>query len=319
MVAGPRRYLHSARAALRLEDSSKREVLDELYTHLEDEVEELEEAGLSEEEAARVAAESFGPLKTVVDELNEVHNSSNWWQTAVAALPHLLFALLFASHQWSNVGWLLVVLMSTVGVAVYGWQHNKPTWFFTWLGYALMPLFVVGFFLLEQALRLGSLFSPWWVWVLMVVYFPVILWLFIHILIQVLRRDWLLGSLMALPLPVTVGWFMTAQWQEELLGGDQSSIQSLEPWIALSLLTLSGIVVLFTRLKQRPLKAAALICSGLAILTLIVCSNSGSMSLINLGLLASIMVVLLVGPAVLEHRIPHREAEPWDYRFGQHS
>jgi len=92
----PRRYHGDGGTKLRLDSSSKGEILCELHAHLEDQVEELKEAGFSQEEAVRIAAQSFGPLKTVADGLNEVHNSSNWAQTSVAALPHFLFAMLFA-------------------------------------------------------------------------------------------------------------------------------------------------------------------------------------------------------------------------------
>jgi hypothetical protein len=306
-------HLDRIRANLRLDTSSEKEVLCELYTHFEDRVEELKEAGFSEEEATKAAAQHFGPLKAVAGELNEVHSSINWAQTIVAALPHLLFALLFALHQWSNLSWLSVILISIVGVAIYGWRRNKPTWFFTWLGYALVPLLVIGVFLLEQALNLKTFGASWWVWLIVIVYFPLILWLFIHILLQVLRRDWLLGSLMALPVPAIVGWFMTAQWKEESLGESRHPLYSLEPWIVLSFLTLAAIVILFTRLRQRPLKAGALLAAGLAILILIACSSWGSIGFPNLVLLALVTLLLLLGPALLEHKIPHQEVKAWDY------
>ncbi|MBL7120201.1 MAG: hypothetical protein ISS53_05905 [Dehalococcoidia bacterium] len=313
MSTGPRRYLGDVRTKLRLDSSSKRETLCELHAHFEDQVEELKEAGFSEEEAASIAARSFGPLKEVADELNEVHSSSNWAETLVAALPHFLFAVLFALHQWSNIGWLLIILICTVGVAIYGWQHNKPTWFFTWLGYALIPLLVVGFFLLEHALSMKSLGSGWWVWLLLAVYFPVILWLLIHIIIRVLRRDWLMGSLMALPIPPIVGWFMTAQWKEELLGGGKDTVHSLEPWIALSFLTLAGIVVLFSKLKQRPFKVGALLVCGLGVVILIACSSGGNFGLLNMVVMISIIVFLLLGPALLEHKVVDQDVESLDH------
>jgi hypothetical protein len=308
-----RHHLDRIRANLKLDSSSEKEILCELYTHFEDRVEELEEAGFSEEEATKAAAQYFGPLKAVASELNEVHSSINWAQTITAALPHLLFALLFALHQWSNVSWLSVILISIVGVAIYGWRHNKPVWFFPWLGYALVPLWVVGFILLGQALNLNSLARSWWIWLAVIVYFPIILWLFISILVQTLRRDWLLGSLMALPLPAIVGWFLTAQQDKGLLGESRHPLYDLTPWIVLSFLTLAAIVILFTRLRQRHLKTGVLLAAGLAILILIACSSGGSIGFPNLAVIALITLFILLGPALLEHRIAHQEAEAWDY------
>ncbi len=313
MLTELRHHLDRIRANLKLDSSSEKEILCELYTHFEDRVEELKEAGFSEEEATKAAAQHFGPLKAVASELNEVHSSINWAQTIAAALPHLLFALLFALHQWSNVSWLSVILISIVVVAIYGWRHNKPTWFFTWLGYALVPLLVIGVFLLEQALNLNNLNSSWWVWLIVIVYFPLILWLFIHILLQVLRRDWLLGSLMVLPVPAIVGWFLTAQQEKGLLGESRHPLYDLTPWIVLSFLTLAGIVILFTRLRQRPLKTGVLLAAGLAILILIAFSSGGSIGFPNLVVLALVTLFLLLGPALLERKIAHQEAEAWDY------
>lgn len=313
MLTELRHHLDRIRANLKLDSSSEKEILYELYTHFEDRVEELEEAGFSEEEATKAAAQYFGPLKAVASELNEVHSSINWAQTITAALPHLLFALLFALHQWSNVSWLSVILISIVGVAIYGWRHNKPVWFFPWLGYALVPLWVVGFILLSQALNLNGLAHSWLIWLAVIVYFPIILWLFISILVQTLRRDWLLGSLMALPLPAIVGWFLTAQQDKGLLGESRHPLYDLTPWIVLSFLTLAGIVILFTRLRQRPLKTMVLLAAGLVILILIACSSGGTLGFPNLVVLALITLFLLLGPALLEHRIAHQEAEAWDY------
>jgi len=301
-----------ARSKLRLDPSSRRETLWELRSHFEDQVEELEEEGLSPEEAVGIVAQSFGNVETVADALNEVHNSSNWAQTAIAALPHVLFGLLFALHQWSNIVWLVIILGCTLGVTIYGWQHNKPTWFFTWLGYSLMPLLVVGSFLVEYGLSLNGFASSWWVWLLCSIYFPVILWLFVHIVIQVLRRDWLLGSLMTLPLPAVAGWLMTTQWKEQLLGVGGKGVHGLEPWIALSFLTLGGIVVLFIKFRQRHMKIGALLVSGLAVIILITCS-SGGFGLPDLIVLSLIILLLLVGPALLEHRLVDQDAESLEY------
>jgi len=53
-------YLDSVRENLRLDRSSEREVIQELETHIEDELQELKEAGLSEEEAANTCLSLLG-------------------------------------------------------------------------------------------------------------------------------------------------------------------------------------------------------------------------------------------------------------------
>ena len=174
MADEPGKRRNSAKSRLGLDSSSEKELLSELYTHLEDRIEELQESGRSREEAARKAAAEFGSVKRVARELSEVHSTSNWPQALMAALPHVVFSLLFAFHQWSNIIWLVVILISVFGVVIYGWQHGRPTWFFTWLGYALVPLLVVGLVVLDQALLRGMSGASSWLWASVLLYFAVI-------------------------------------------------------------------------------------------------------------------------------------------------
>jgi hypothetical protein len=313
-----RQYLASIGAKLKLDSSSEKEILWELYTHFEDRVEELEETGVSEEEATKLAAECFGSPQTVAGALNEAHSSNNWAQAIVAALPHLLVALLFALRQWHNIFWLVAILGSIVVAVVYGWRRNKPDWFFSWLGYAILPLLMVGFILLillGQALSLLSTNLPygWWVWLAALVYFPIMWWLLIPLAVQTIRRDWLLGSVMVLPLPAIAGWFLAVRQEEGVSGGgNQPFLHGLEPWIALSFFTLAGIVILFVRLRQRPLKTGVLLIAGLAILSLLACSSAG-LNFSNFVVLILVALFLLLGPALLGNRLERREAETWDH------
>lgn len=300
-----------AGSKLRLDSSLGKGILAELQTHFDDEVNDLKEQGYSDQEARRIAAKSLGSLPLVVNELNEVHNSSNWLETLLAALPHALVALIFALHQYSNTAWLMIVVLCTVGISIYGWQHNKPNWLYSWLGYALMPLVVVGVFLLYQAFQPETLLPSWLAWILMLVYFPILIWLFVHVLVQVLRRDWLLGSLMTLPIPVIAGWFMTVSWRRPENMEEQSLLTSLEPWIAVSFLTLAGIVVLFTRMQHRFLRVGLLLASGITCLVLLTLSSGGQIGLANLVVLG-LMVLSLLGPALLEQKIGRNEIQSWD-------
>ena len=54
------RYLDSIRNNLRLDLPVEREVMDELETHIDDELQELKEAGLSDEEAASTCLKFLG-------------------------------------------------------------------------------------------------------------------------------------------------------------------------------------------------------------------------------------------------------------------
>ncbi len=312
MLTEAKKRLDKARAHLKLDPTSEKEVLCELYTHFEDRVEELEASGLSEEEAVPVAAREFGSLKAVTGELTEAHSKDNWPQALMAALPHVLFSLLFALHLWSNIGWLAVIILSVVGVVVYGWRHNRPTWFFTWLGYALIPLLGVGLIILDQALEGGSFAASWWLWLAATAYFSAVGVLLGIIMAHILKRDWLLGSLSVLPFLGVIGWFLTAQWRKELLQDGGGTFYGLEPWMVMSFLTLAGIVALFTQLRKRWLKLGVLLIAGLIVLIMMVLASMGSIGLFNIAVLALVAFVVLLGPAVMERRMGQRRTEHWD-------
>ncbi len=312
MLAQRKKCLDGVRRHLKLSPPAEREILCELYTHFEDRAEELEASGLSEEEAAATAASEFGSLTEVVGELNDVHTSSTWPQTLLAALPHVFFSLLFALHQWSSVGWLTVIVLSVTGVVVYGWRHGRPTWFFTWLGYALIPLLAVGLIIMNRALDSGTVAAAWWLWAATAAYFGVVAVLFAVIMMQILKRDWLLGSLTILPFLAVIGWFLTAQWRDHLLQNGPGVLQGLELWIALSLLTLAGMVILFTQLRKRWLKVALLLAAGLVVLMLMTLSSGGSIGLVNIAVLGVIALLVLLGPAIMDRWVVSARTESWD-------
>jgi hypothetical protein len=309
MLGGVKDYLGAARLQLRLDPSSEREILSELYTHFEDRVEELEQSGMSEDDAVRRASVEFGPLRRVARELHEAHSISAWPQAVMAALPHVLFGLLFAFRQWTNAFWLSIIIISVLGAVAHGWRRNRPTWFFTWLGYALTPLLVIGLLLLDRALGAGSLGRSWWWWTCAVVHFSVAAAICTIILVQTWRRDWLLGSLSVLPVLAVVGWVVADRWNGGLMQG--GGVLGLEPWVALSFVALAGIVIIFTRLKKRWLRVGVLLVAAQVLLTTMALATGRSINVASLAMFAAISLVLVLAPALLDRRLGPREGDAW--------
>lgn len=310
MLVGVRDCLNAVRVQLRLDPASENEILSELYTHFEDRVEELRQSGVPAEEAVRVASQEFGPSRGVALELHEEHSVSNWPQAGMAALPHILFGLLFAFRQWTNAFWLSIIIISVLGVVAYGWGHHKPTWFFTWLGYALTPLLVVGLLLLDRALWSRALSGPWWWWwACTVTHFSVVGAAYGIILAHSWRRDWLLGSLSVLPVLAVVGWVTTDRWHGGL--APEGSLLGIEPWVALSFLALAGIVIIFTRLKKRWLKVGVLLSAALVVLTMMAFSAGRSVNVGTLAAVAIVSLVLVLAPALLDRRLGPRQRDEW--------
>ena len=295
MIAVLSQYLDCVRENLRLDHESAREVINELETHIEDEVEQLRGAGLSEEEAAHSCLALLGSAKSLAHQIYEAHSQGTWKQALLASTPHLLFALLFALNWWQGVGWLIITLGLVISTAFYGWWRGKPVWLFPWLGYSLLPVVVAGLLLLY--LPTG------WSWLAIGAYVPLALWLVGSITVQTIKRDWLYSTMMLLPVPIILGWFLAVEQEGKFLELNLEHMTNLAPWIGRSFLALALSVVVFIRLRRRWLKAAILFVSGPLTLVMVACYAEGRLSLLALLVLIPIMVGLLLGPALIERWI----------------
>ncbi len=295
-------YLNSIRESLRLDLSTEQEVISELETHIEDRLQELKEAGLSEEEAANTCMGLLGSAKVVARRMYEAHSQGSWQQALLASMPHLLFGLLFALNWWRGIGWLLVVLALVLAAAIYGWWHGKPTWLFPWMGYSLLP--VVGAGLLLLYLPTG------WSWLAIILYVPLALWFLFSVIVQTIKRDWLHSSLMLFPVPVIIGWFLAVELEGKFPEFSAQRLYELAPWIGLSFLALAASVATFIRLRQRWLKIAILVVSGLLTLAMVAYYAGGRLSLPVFLILILVMFGLFLSPALVERKIRHRYQRP---------
>jgi len=298
-----RSYLESIRLSLKLDPQRRREILKEIYSHLEEKAEELCQEGVAQEEAARRAVQSFGFPQLIAKELYEANSVGSWRQAFLAALPHFLAAAVFAFHLWTNPLWLSSLALFTLAVSIYGWWHGKPNWLFPWLGYWLLPLLGIGFFLLVV---------PPWGYFGLLAYIPLAWKLFSAITLQAMRRDWLYATLTLLPFPVLSAWLVALQFHSRGEGLFQARLEAAQPWIALSFLTLGLAVISFIRFSARRLKTGALLTPELLLLILIALSVRSSTGFLSLVLLALVTTGVLIGPALLDRKVTQRQREPGD-------
>jgi len=290
-------YLDSVRENLKLDSSTEQEVIQELAAHIEDEVQELKDSGLSEEEAANTCLTLMGSAKTLARQIYESHSQGSWTQALFAAMPHLLFGLLFALSWWQGIIGLLAVLVVVLSVVVYGWWRGKPSWLFSWLGYSLLPVVFAGLLLLY--LPAG------WAWIAILVYIPMALWLVCSFTLKTIKRDWLYSSLMLLPLPIIIGWFLAVEPVDKMPAYWLQRLQEFAPWIGLTFLSLGVAVTTFIRLRKRWLRIAVLIMSGLITLTMIAYYTEGRLSVPAFLALIIVMLILLLSPALVERTLKH--------------
>jgi hypothetical protein len=289
MIAELSHYLQNIRYNSKLDQADAREVISELETHIEDRIQELTESGLPEEEAIKTCLGQMGSTKLVSRQIYEAYSQGSWQQVLLASMPHLLFGLLFALNWWQYIGWLSLVLSLIVVTTIYGWWHGKPTWVFSWLGYSLLPVLAVGILLIYL--------PKGWSFIAIPLYIPLALWWLFHIIIQTTRRDWLLSSLMLLPIPIIIGWFLAISPGARFTEYSLQRVCHFAPWIGLSFLALAATIAAFIRLRQRWLRIGLLIMSGLLTLTLVVYYTSGRLNTPTfLGLILVMWGVFLIPP-----------------------
>ena len=296
-------YLDNIRYNSKLNRSDEREVISELEAHIEDRIQELEEDGLSKEEAISACLEQMGSTKLVAQQMYEAYSQGSWKQVSIASMPHLLFGLLFALNWWQHIGWLSVVLLLILGTAVYGWWHGKPTWVFSWLGYSLLPVLAVGLLLIYLPRGWSLLAIP--------LYIPLALWWLFHIIIQTTRRDWLFSSLMLLPVPIIIGWFLAVSPEGKLTEYSLQRVYYFAPWIGLSFMALALTIAAFIRLRQRWLRICLLSISGLLTLTLVVYYTSGQLNTLTFSGLILVMWGVFLIPPLLERWLRNGRLKFW--------
>jgi hypothetical protein len=291
-------YLESIRGGAKLGPSEEPGIMNELQAHIEDRLQELTDSGLSEEEAMETCLGQMGSTKLVARQIYEAYSQGSWKQVLLASMPHILFGLLFVLNWWHYPGWLSIVLLLTLATTVYGWWHGKPTWLFSWLGYSLLPVLAVGLLLLYLPRGWSLLAIP--------LYLPLAVWWLFRIIIQTTRRDWLLSTLMLLPIPIITGWFLAVSSSGKLTEYSLERVYCFAPWIGLSFLILAATIAAFIRLRQRWLRVGLLAVSGLLTLTLVVYYSTGRLNTPTFIGLALVMWGVFLAPPLLERYLVRR-------------
>jgi hypothetical protein len=288
-------YLENIRFNARLENDDEAGVMSELEAHIEDKLQELMEDGLTEEEAIKTCLGEMGSTKSIARQIYEAYSQGSWKQVFLAAMPHFLFGLLFTLGWWRHPGWLSMVILLIIGTIAYGWSHGKPAWVFSWLGYSMLPVIAAGLVLVY--------FHRGWSLLALPIYLPLAVWWLFHVTIMTTRRDWLFSSLMLLPVPIVIGWFLAISSSAKFTEDGLERVQYFAPWIGLSFMALALTIAAFIRVRQRGLRVGLLAASGIATLSLIGYYATGRLN--NLAFLAPVMVEwgVLFFPPLLEKRL----------------
>jgi hypothetical protein len=250
----------------------------------------------------------------------EAYSKGNWFEAFMAALPHLIVAGLFITRIWYHPVLAPIAFAALVGVTLFGWWHGKPNWLYSWIGYALLPLIIGGYLCFPVLVKaaayvfLGRGDAPN-VLLLMLIgaFLAVSLWIIVSTTVRVVKRDWILASMMLTPLPVLASWLFVIERSGGLFHGDLTGFQQWDTSMAMVLVVLGIASATFIRLRQRVLKGIALITLAFISVTIIghiLWEGQGFFGFLGISVLA---LLFLISPLLLEARVGHGESrgEAW--------
>ena len=308
-------YLNFLARRLHLDPLREREILEELQTHIEDKAAELEADGVDRETALASAVEEMGAPRSLASRMYAVHSTTGLWRDVILAmLPHFLLAALFALHLWSHYFLVSVVLVGIAFVTWRNWRAGRPSqWSYSWMGYTLaapaiswlLALITLGYggwtLLTTGALPFNTVF-----FFLLVGYVPFSMWIVFNVVSKIVRRDWLLVSLTALPFPFLTSWVLFLNWSGGLWSDHAERMQQSDTARAFIFLALAVTTAVFLRVGPRLLRIGLLALITSIIIVISALSLPVDLGFVAVGLMILASVAFLLSPAMLEAKVNRR-------------
>ena len=309
------RYFQTLIRKLRLDPGVNQEIVLELQSHLDDKVRDLQEEGLTYEEARERSLRDLGQPEAIARGMYSVHSKASWRDIIIATLPHLLLASLFALHLWTKYILLAVVLAGISFIALKAWRSGRPKWTYTWLGYSMAAPILSWMLALTAVgygawvfVTTGSLPFSFPIYILLVAYVPFSLWIMHRVIARVVRQDWLLASLTALPFPFLTSWLLFLNWQGGLWSTDNPQVHETDTDRALVFLALAVTTGVFMKVGHRLIKIGLLTLATALIVTFTVSAIPVSIGAFSMILIIIASIAFLFTPAYLESRLKRRDA-----------
>ncbi len=306
-------YLRTITQKLKLDPVTNREVVYELQTHLEEKIKELEQEGLTYQEALSRAVQDLGHPDLIAKDMYSVHSRGTWWDILLATLPHLLLASLFALHLWTRYILVAVLLVGVIFVTLRGWKTGRPKWTYTWLGYSITGPALSWLFSLAALgygaysfFTTGDLPFSAPIFILLIAYVPFSLWIMGRVLMKVVKQDWLLASLTALPFPFLTSWMLFLNWQGGIFADHPPRFQESDGDRALVFLALAVTTAVFLKVGHRLLKIGLLTAATGVLIMFTMAAIPFTFGLLTITLIAIASMAFLLSPAILQSRSDKR-------------
>lgn len=311
-------YIHALARQLRLEPAEEREITLELEGHLEDKAAEFLSQGMSREDALDLAIQDMGSGAAVAKGMYEVHSTGVWRDVLLSTVPHFLLASLFALHLWSNYFLVGIILTGFALVTWKNWRAGTPSkWSYSWLGYTLAAPIISWLFALVTLgygawtlVTTGELPFNVALFFLLIGYLPFSMWIVCRVVSKVVRRDWLLVSLTALPFPFLTSWVLFLNWHGGFWTDHSERMQDTDTARAFIFLALAVTTAVFLKVGPRLIRIGLLTLSTVILVVVTAASLPVGLDMVAVLLMIIASVAFLLSPAMLDsHRSKHH-SEP---------
>ena len=307
-------YLNSLKRALHLDPRQEREILWEIQSHVQERAQELQDQGMSADDSMEEALRDMGNPHDIAQGMYTTHSRTSWGDAALASAPHILAALYFSLHLWSSLVWVVLGYAAILFIVVGGWRSGRPTWVYPWLGYSLAAPVAVWFFAflalasgVWSLLTHGSMPLPILAYVGMLIYLSLSLWSVAAVVVRVIRRDWILASLMALPFPFIATWLVFLQGHGGFTAYRTEQFQETDVYTALGLLALAVTTAIFCRMTQRMLRIGLLLVAIPVVFALVYFGYQSEAGPLGLVVMSAICLAFLLSPYFLESKIDYED------------
>ncbi len=307
-------YLHTLARKLRLDSVEKDEIIQELEAHLEDKAAELETQGIDHDAAVARAVQEMGAPNAVARGMYEVHSPGVWRDVILATIPHFLLASLFALHLWSHYFLVSLLLIAIAFVTWRNWRAGSPSkWSYSWMGYSLaapalswlLSLITLGYGA-WTLLTTGQLPFNVVLFFLLIGYVPFSMWIMANVIFMMVKRDWLLASLTALPFPFLTSWILFLNWQGGLWSEHAERMQDSDIARAFIFVAMAVTTAVFLKVGPRLLRIGLLTVSTSILVIITVASLPVSLGALAVILMIVTSLAFLLSPAMLESKIESR-------------
>lgn len=310
-------YLYALARRLHLDPAEKDEIIQELKGHLEDKAAELEAQGVDHDTAIARAVQEMGAPNAVAQGMYAVHSTGVWRDVLLATIPHFLLAALFALHLWSQYFLVSLLLIAIAFVTWRNWRAGNPSkWSYSWMGYSLaapalswlLSLIALGYGA-WTLVTTGQLPFSTVLFFLLIGYVPFSMWVMANVIFKMMRRDWLLASLTALPFPFLTSWVLFLNWQGGLWSDHSERMQDSDTARVFIFLAMAVTTAVFFKVGPRLLRIGLLTVATSILVAITAASLPVSLNALAVVLMIVASLVFLLSPAMLESKMERRRLE----------